>query len=291
MFKFEGRTAVISGGAEGIGLSIAKALGEQKMNIVLADIDEKNLLKSTAELESLGIPVLAALLDVADEMQWKSVAEKALERFGKVHMVVNNAGVGGDSGPIENQETEGWQWALGVNLMGVVYGAKVMTPLIKDHGEGGWILNVASMAGMGGVPYSGVYTASKAAVVALSESWAAELKDKRIGVSVLCPAFVQTRIYDSERNRPDKYKSENYQIENESSFSKQTKQMVKDGIDVSIVGKRVVEAINHGELYIFTHPNYRQVNQQRFNGIDEAFARSAQSPLLKDIVDQKIDML
>ncbi|MDA8854234.1 SDR family NAD(P)-dependent oxidoreductase [Gammaproteobacteria bacterium] len=291
MFKFEGRTAVISGGAEGIGLSIAKALGEQKMNIVLADIDEKNLLKSAAELESLGIPVLAALLDVADEMQWKSVAEKAVERFGKVHMVVNNAGVGGDSGPIENQETEGWQWALGVNLMGVVYGAKVMTPLIKDHGEGGWILNVASMAGMGGVPYSGAYTASKAAVVALSESWAAELKDKRIGVSVLCPAFVQTRIYDSERNRPNKYKSENYQIENESSFSKQTKQMVKDGIDVSIVGKRVVEAINHGELYIFTHPNYRQVNQQRFNGIDEAFARSAQSPLLKDIVDQKIDML
>ena len=291
MFKFEGRTAVISGGAEGIGLSIAKALGEQKMNIVLADIDEKNLLKSAAELESLGIPVLAALLDVADEMQWKSVAEKVVERFGKVHMVVNNAGVGGDSGPIENQETEGWQWALGVNLMGVVYGAKVMTPLIKDHGEGGWILNVASMAGMGGVPYSGAYTASKAAVVALSESWAAELKDKRIGVSVLCPAFVQTRIYDSERNRPNKYKSENYQIENESSFSKQTKQMVKDGIDVSIVGKRVVEAINHGELYIFTHPNYRQVNQQRFNGIDEAFARSAQSPLLKDIVDQKIDML
>ena len=291
MFKFEGRTAVISGGAEGIGLSIAKALGEQKMNIVLADIDEKNLLKSTAELELLGISVLAALLDVADEMQWKSVAEKAVERFGKVHMVVNNAGVGGDSGPIENQETEGWQWALGVNLMGVVYGAKVMTPLIKDHGEGGWILNVASMAGMGGVPYSGVYTASKAAVVALSESWAQELKDKRIGVSVLCPAFVQTRIYDSERNRPDKYKSENYNIENESSFSKQTKQMVKDGIDVSIVGKRVVEAINHGELYIFTHPNYRQVNQERFNGIDEAFARSAKSPLLKDIVDQKIDML
>ena len=291
MFKFEGKTAVISGGAEGIGLSIAKALGEQKMNIVLGDIDEKNLLKSTNELESLGIPVLGALLDVADEMQWKSVADKAIEKFGKVHMVVNNAGVGGDSGPIENQETEGWQWALGVNLMGVVYGAKVMTPLIKGHGEGGWILNVSSMAGMGGVPYSGAYTASKAAVVALSESWAAELQDKRIGVSVLCPAFVQTRIYDSERNRPDKYKSENYQIENESSFSKQTKQMVKDGIDVSIVGKRVVEAINHGELYIFTHPNYRQVNQERFNGIDEAFARSAESPLLKDIVNQKIDML
>jgi short-subunit dehydrogenase len=166
-----------------------------------------------------------------------------------------------------------------------------MIPLIKKHGEGGWILNVASMAGMGGVPYSGVYTATKAAVVALSESWAQELQNKRIGVSVLCPAFVQTRIYDSERNRPNKYKSETYNPENESSFSKQTKQMVKDGIDVSIVGKRVVEAINHGELYIFTHPNYRQLNQERFNGIDEAFARSAESLLLKDIVNQKIDIL
>ena len=291
MFKFEGRTALITGGAEGIGLSIAKALGEQKMNIVLTDVDEKNLLQSAAELESLGMPVLAASLDTADEMQWQSVTKQAVDRFGKVHMVVSNAGVGGDSGPIESQETEGWEWALGVNLMGVVYGAKTVVPLIKEHGEGGWILNVASMAGLGGVPYSGAYTATKAGVVALSEAWAQELKKQSIGVSVLCPAFVKTRIYDSERNRPDKYKSENYQIENESSFSKQTKQMVKDGIDVSIVGKRVVEAINHGELYIFTHPNYRQVNQQRFNGIDEAFARSAESPLLKDIVNQKIDML
>jgi NAD(P)-dependent dehydrogenase (short-subunit alcohol dehydrogenase family) len=291
MFKFEGQTAVISGGAEGIGYSIAKALGEQKMNIVLADIDKENLLKSATKLESLGVPVLATLLDAADEMQWKSVAKQATEKFGKVHMVVNNAGVGGDSGPIESQETEGWQWALGVNLMGVVYGTKTMTPLIKEHGEGGWILNVASMAGMGGIPYSGAYTASKAAVVALSESWAEELKDQLIGVSVLCPAFVKTRIYDSERNRPDKYKSDTYNTDNESSFLKQTKQMVKDGIDASIVGKRVVEAISDGELYIFTHPNYRILNKARFAAIDAAFAKSEKSPLLKDIVNQKIDML
>ena len=291
MFKFEGQTAVISGGAEGIGYSIAKALGEQKMNIVLADIDKENLLKSATKLESLGVPVLATLLDAADEMQWKSVAKQATEKFGKVHMVVNNAGVGGDSGPIESQETEGWQWALGVNLMGVVYGTKTMTPLIKEHGEGGWILNVASMAGMGGIPYSGASTASKAAVVALSESWAEELKDQLIGVSVLCPAFVKTRIYDSERNRPDKYKSDTYNTDNESSFLKQTKQMVKDGIDASIVGKRVVEAISDGELYIFTHPNYRILNKARFAAIDAAFAKSEKSPLLKDIVNQKIDML
>jgi len=287
MFKFEGRTVLITGGAEGIGFSIAKALGEQKMNIVLTDIDEHSLLKSVEELESLGIPALGALLDVADEVQWQSVAKQAVNKFGKVHMVVNNAGVGGDSGPIENQETEGWQWALGVNLMGVVYGAKTLVPLIKEHGEGGWILNVASMAGLGGVPYSGAYTATKAGVVALSEGWAQELKNQSIGVSVLCPAFVKTRIYDSERNRPDEYKSDSYDINNESGFLKQTKQMVRDGIDPAIVGKRVVEAISAGELYIFTHPNYRKLNQGRFAAIDEAFARSEKSPLLKDILNQK----
>ncbi|MDG1494378.1 MAG: SDR family NAD(P)-dependent oxidoreductase, partial [Porticoccaceae bacterium] len=149
MSKFAGKTAVISGGAEGIGLSIAKALGEQKMNIVLADIDPQNLQKASLDLEASGVSVLAVTLDVADEVQWQVVADQAVARFGKVHMVVNNAGVGGDSGPIEIQEKKGWQWALDVNLMGVVYGAKVMVPLIKQHGEGGWVVNVASMAGMG----------------------------------------------------------------------------------------------------------------------------------------------
>jgi len=143
------------------------------------------------------------------------------------------------------------------------------------------------MAGLGGVPYSGAYTASKAAVVALSESWAPELEKHSIGVSVLCPAFVKTRIYDSERNRPDKFKTDTYDIENEHSFLNQMKQLVKEGIDVSIVGKRVVEAISNGELYIFTHPNYRKLNQERFAAIDEAFARSEKSPLLKDILNQK----
>ena len=289
--QFQGKTAIISGGAEGIGLSIAKALGEQRMNVVLADIDENNLQDARAELESLGVPVLAVSLDVADEVQWQSVAQQAVARFGKVHMVVNNAGVGGDSGPIESQEKEGWQWALNVNLMGVVYGAKVMVPLIKNHGEGGWIVNVASMAGMGGVPYSGAYNATKAAVVALSEAWAEELRAKGIHVAVLCPAFVQTRIYDSERNRPAQYKSKTLNPDEESGFSKKAREMVQNGIDVTLVGKRVVEALNEGELYIFTHPNYRQVVQHRSARIDEAFVNSSKSPLLQHLVDQKLDML
>ena len=291
MSQFAGKTAVISGGAEGIGLSIAKALGEQKMNVVLADIDEENLQKASLELKSAGISVLAVALDVADEVQWQTVAKQAVARFGKIHMVVNNAGVGGDSGSIENEQTKGWQWALDVNLMGVLYGAKVLVPLIKQHGEGGWIVNVASMAGMGGVPYNGAYTATKAAVVALSESWAGELEPKGIKVSVLCPAFVQTRIYDSERNRPVQYQTDTTNVTGERSFSSKTKGMVENGIDVSIVGKRVVEALNHGELYIFTHPNYRAIVQKRSEAIDAAFERAAQSPLLQHIVNQKLDML
>ena len=205
-------------------------------------------------------------------------------------MVVNNAGVGGDTGPIEAQDQKGWQWALDVNLMGVVYGAKVMTPLIKQHGEGGWIVNVASMAGMGGVPYLGAYTATKAAVVALSESWAGELEEKGIHVSVLCPAFVQTRIHESERNRPAKYESGSAHTPDEGSFANLTKQMVGNGIEVSIVGRRVVEALEDGEFYIFTHPNYHPVMQERNAAIDAAFIKSAQSPLLEHIVNQKIEM-
>ena len=205
-------------------------------------------------------------------------------------MVVNNAGVGGDTGPIEAQDQKGWQWALDVNLMGVVYGAKVITPLIKQHGEGGWIVNVASMAGMGGVPYLGAYTATKAAVVALSESWSGELEEKGIHVSVLCPAFVQTRIHESERNRSAQYQSDELRTSNESSFANSTKQMVESGIEVSIVGKRVVEALNDGEFYIFTHPNYHPIMQGRTAAIDAAFKKSAQSPLLKHIVNQKIEM-
>ena len=286
MSKFKGKTAIISGGAEGIGLSVAKALGEQGMNIVLTDINQQNLENAAKELEESGVPVLTARLDVADEEQWKHIAEKASERFGKLHMVVNNAGVGGDSVSVENQEKKGWQWTLDVNLMGVVYGAKTIVPFIKSHDEGGWIVNVASMAGMGGFLHGGAYNATKAAVVALSESWYEELSSLNINVSVLCPAFVKTRIYDSERNRPEQYKSEISSSESNNSFLKKTKKMIENGIEVSIVGKRVVEALNNGEFYIFTHPGYRSEIQDRFKAIDEAFKDSEKSIALKEVPNQ-----
>ncbi|MFT4825401.1 MAG: NAD(P)-dependent dehydrogenase (short-subunit alcohol dehydrogenase family) [Cryomorphaceae bacterium] len=288
MTDFAGKTAVISGGAEGIGFSIAKALGDVKMNIVLADIDKANLEKASSELEAAGIPVLAVALNVADEAQWQEVAHQAIARFGKIHMVVNNAGVTGDAGTIEQQDAKGWQWTLEVNLMGVVYGAKIMVPLIKQHGEGGWLVNVASMAGMGGIPYGGVYTATKSAVVALTESWAVELSDHQINVSVLCPGFVQTRIHESHRNRPAQYASDNGNSSGSSALEQNAKQMVANGIEVSIVGKRLVEALSAGEMYVFTHPQYRSAIEKRFKAIDAAFESAAQSPLLQDIFNQKV---
>lgn len=294
MNQFEGKTAFISGGAEGIGLSIAKALSAEKMNIVLADIDQENVEKAAEELKQAGVPVLAVTLDVSDEAQWQAAAQQAVERFGKVHMVVNNAGVGGENGPIERQKAEGWQWILNVNLMGVVYGTKVLVPLIKEHGEGGWLVNVASMAGMGGVPYGGAYNATKTAVVALSEGWATEFEEAGIAVSVLCPAFVKTRIYESDRNRPASSTSDDKKSTSANKGSgrtNQTKAAVENGIDVEIVGKRVVEALNDEELYIFTHPNYRALMQYRANEIDAAFERAAKSPLLQHIVNQELDML
>jgi NAD(P)-dependent dehydrogenase (short-subunit alcohol dehydrogenase family) len=291
MNQFAGKTAVISGGAEGIGLSIAKALGAEKMNIVLADIDTESLEKAAAELVQAGVAVLAVALDVAEESQWQAAAEQAVARFGKVHMLVNNAGVGGEPGPIEQQNSEVWRWVLDVNLMGVVYGAKVMVPLIKAHGEGGWLLNVASMAGMGGVPYSGAYTATKMAVVALSESWAGELDKEGIAVAVLCPAFVQTRIHESHRNRQASYQADTTSSTGASTMTASLRQSVENGIEASVVGKRVVEALRAGELYIFTHPNYRPILKHRAKQIDEAFETAAQSPLLQHIVNQKIDML
>lgn len=291
MNRFAGKTAVITGGAEGIGLAIAKALADQNMNIVLADIDADSLERSVEALTAAHVPVMGVTLDVAEEDQWQNVAQKAVERFGKVHMLVNNAGVGGVPGPIEAQATDAWHWALNVNLMGVVFGASTFVPLIKQHGEGGWVVNVASMAGMGGVPYGGAYTATKSAVVALSESWAVELKSDGIEVSVLCPAFVQTRIYDSHRNRQPRFQSGESKATGDPAVFGKLKASVQNGIEASIVGKRVVEALEAGEMYIFTHPNYRPVVQHRSKMIDAAFERAAKSPLLQDIVDRDLDML
>ncbi|HDZ10240.1 SDR family NAD(P)-dependent oxidoreductase [Pseudohongiella sp.] len=288
MAEFQGKTAVISGGAEGIGFSIARAMGAQGMNIVLGDIDPVQLEKAVATLTAQDVPVLGVVMDVTQPAQWQALARQASERFGNIHMLVNNAGVGGGTGTVEQISERDWRWVLDVNLMGVIYGTQTVVPLIKQHGEGGWLINVASMAGMVGVPYAGAYTATKVAVVGMSESWFAELQPHHIKVSVLCPAFVQTRINLSERNRQAGYQHAEDATEQDAAIAARMQAIIDNGLAVDVVGERVVEAVRQGELYIFTHPNYRKVVQQRYQAIDDAFARAADSPLLASVLDEDI---
>jgi NAD(P)-dependent dehydrogenase (short-subunit alcohol dehydrogenase family) len=287
MSDYKGKTAVISGGAEGIGLGIALAMGQQGMNVVLGDIDEAQLVEADAKLTAQGIEVLTVKMDVTDPAQWRHLGEQAVQRFGKVHMLVNNAGVASAPGPIEKTNHKDWNWVIEVNLKGVIYGAEAIVPLIKEHGEGGWVINVASMAGMIGVPYAGAYTATKVAVVGMSEAWHVELAKHNIEVSVLCPAFVKTRIHLSHRNRQQEHFDEQRKVDPDATPKHNAPQeFVENGIPAELVGKRVVEALNAKELYIFTHPAQREVAQQRSKAIDEAFERAQNSPLLADVTEQ-----
>ena len=288
MKEFAGKTALISGGAEGIGRNLAETLGRAGMNIVIADIEADPLDIARAELEAAGIAVLAVEMDVALLEDWQRTAELARERFGKVHMLINNAGVSGGIGAIETLDDPGWRWTIDVNLMGVVYGANTFVPLMKQQGEPGWLINVASIAGMAGAPMGGAYTATKAAVVALSEAWALELQGHDIHVAVLAPAFVRTRIHQSYRNRQPRYAPVIAPGPDVLKIARNTTKAVENGIDVGIVGQRVLEALAAKEFYIFTHPNYRSVTDQRSEAVSEAFSRAADSPLLADIKHQKI---
>jgi NAD(P)-dependent dehydrogenase (short-subunit alcohol dehydrogenase family) len=293
MKELQGKTAVISGAAEGIGLGVAKAMGRHGMNIVLADINVQQLEQAERELQEEGIEVLAVALDAADLGQWQNLAERSIERFGKVHMLVNNAGVSGTPGPVDESDNKDWRWVIDVNLMGVVYGTQTMIPLIKRHGEGGWLINVASMAGFGGLPMAGPYNATKAAVVGMSESWQAELLPHNINVSVLCPGFVKTRINHSKRNKQTQYQAggepdsgaDSGEI---SAMAEYMQSVIDAGLPPEVVGERVVEAIAAQELYIFTHPGFRPAVQKRFAAIDAAFERAQASPLLVSVLNEKI---
>ena len=291
MKELDGKTAIISGGAEGIGLGIAQVLGRYGMNIVIADINAEQLEKARQNLEQAGTPVLAVSLDVVAVEQWRKVAEQAMDRFGKVHMLVNNAGVGGAPKPIDTSSEQDWRWVVDVNLMGVVNGAQTIIPLIKAHGEGGWVVNVASMAGFVPLPMASAYSATKAAVVAMSESWHAELQDQNIHVAVLCPGFVKTRINLSQRNRQAQYESDDSLqsgSKRQAKLGQQMQSVLDAGAPPELIGERVVEAIAAKELYIVTHPNFRSAVDARFSAITQCFKRAESSPLLVDIVKQKI---
>ena len=251
MQGLSGRTAVITGGASGIGLATAKRFAEEGINLVLADIEEAVLETAVAELASAGANVIGIQTDVALLGDVTAARDAALKRFGAVHIVFNNAGVGG--GPTMSSPPEVWDWVMGVNVTGVVNGLNAFLPLMVEQDEG-HVINTASLAGLGGVPGMGPYCASKFAVVGLSESlfYDLALQGSSVRCSVLCPGFVNTQIHASERNIPD-HLSDWSELAEIKAVNKFARQAVEAGIDPSEVADEVFGALIDERFWILPH--------------------------------------
>jgi NAD(P)-dependent dehydrogenase (short-subunit alcohol dehydrogenase family) len=290
MKELRDKVAFITGGASGLGLGMAKAFGREGMKVVIADIEEAALQRAVQELRDSQVRAEGVLCDVSSRGALREAALKTIATFGKVHVVCNNAGVA-VGGPLGSVAERDWDWVMDVNLMGVVYGTEVFAPLIESHGEGGHFVNTASMAGMLGIPNVEPYCATKFAVVAMSEGWAGQLAGKNIGVSVLCPGFVQTRIHESFRNKPSRYGVQDTVSVGLGETRAQTAAMVNAGIPIEPVANRVVEAIKDNDLYIFTHPEFRAAVQMRFANIMAAFDKSDKSKALSVLPKRELTSL
>jgi NAD(P)-dependent dehydrogenase (short-subunit alcohol dehydrogenase family) len=278
MREFVGKTAFVTGGASGIGLALGRAFAEAGCKVMLADIEKAALDAAVASLSDSGPEIRGVVCDVADTASADAAAEASFSAFGKVHILCNNAGVGARGG-IDHIALDNWHWVLDVNLIGVVNCVRAFLPRMRAHGEGGHIVNTASMAGMvnshqGFAPYP----ASKFAVVGMSEGLAVELKPFGIGVSILCPGVVRTNILESARNRPERYGPPT-PVDTANPVYASFAERVRTGMDPAEVAQRVLAAIRDDELYVFTHPVMRGVVEERFRAILAAFDRAAAAPV------------
>jgi NAD(P)-dependent dehydrogenase (short-subunit alcohol dehydrogenase family) len=274
MREFKGKTSFVTGGASGIGFGMARAFAQAGMKVMLADVERGALDQALEDLGEFGGDVRGIRCDVTDPDSVERAAQATFAAFGKVHVVCNNAGVAAGGG-IDHISVDNWRWVVDVNLMGVVYGVRSFLPHMRAHGEGGHIVNTASMAGMvNGMGFS-PYAASKFAVVAISEGLAMQLKPLGIGVSVLCPDFVRTRIGESGRNRLERYGQAQTLDPNSpaAAMIAEIKRQIEAGLDPAEVAVRVLDAIRAEELYIFTHPNMREAVDGRFAAIQAAMDR------------------
>jgi NAD(P)-dependent dehydrogenase (short-subunit alcohol dehydrogenase family) len=272
-----GKTAFVTGGASGIGFALGRAFAEAGMKVMLADIETDALAVAVKSLHNFGPNVRSVICDVADPVSVEGAAKASYEAFGNVHVVCNNAGVGA-AGGIDNISLDNWRWVLDVNLMGVLHGIRTFLPHIRAHGEGGHIVNTASMAGMlSGWQGFNPYPASKFAVVGMSEGLATQLKPLGIGVTVLCPGFVRTRILESGRNRPERYGPTQPldPATRAGAMAAEIAELVQSGLDPSHVASLVLAAIREDELYVFTHPERRAQVEERFAAILAALDKAA----------------
>jgi NAD(P)-dependent dehydrogenase (short-subunit alcohol dehydrogenase family) len=274
MRDFAGKTAFVTGGAGGIGLAMARAFAKAGMKVMLADIERDALQAAVESLRQISPDIRCTICDVTDAASVERAAQATFDAFGRVHVVCNNAGVAAGGG-IDQISLDNWRWVIDVNLMGVLHGIRSFLPHIRAHGEGGHIVNTASMAGMAnGLGFS-PYGASKFAVVSMSEGLAAQLKPHGIGVSVLCPHYVRTRIGESGRNRPERY-GQSQPLDPASPAAAMVAEIARQleaGLDPASVAARVLNAVREDELYIFTHPGMRAEVEARFAAILAAMDR------------------
>jgi NAD(P)-dependent dehydrogenase (short-subunit alcohol dehydrogenase family) len=222
------------------------------MHVVIADVEEPALAATAVELGVVGVPT-----DVADAVSVAALARTAIERFGAVHVLCNNAGVGG-GGRIRDLTLNDWKWVVDVNLWGVVHGIHAFLPHLLANPEGGHVVNTASVAGLLAGPGIGPYNAAKSAVVSISETLAAELADEgaRVGVSVLCPGYVRTNIATSQRNRPEALRNPAKKVEARTANREIVESMLATGLEPAAVAAQVVDAIRADRFWILTHPEY-----------------------------------
>ncbi|GKS97943.1 SDR family oxidoreductase [Acidovorax sp. SUPP3434] len=271
--SFQGKTAVLTGAGSGFGLECARIGAQRGMNLVLVDVQQDALDAAAAELQAAGAAVLARRVDVADAAQMAQLAADVQQRFGAPHLVFNNAGVGA-GGLIWESSVQDWDWVMGVNLMGVVHGVRLFTPMMlaaaaQDPQWRGHIVNTASMAGLLNAPNMGIYNVSKHAVVSLSETLYQDLAlvTDQIGASVLCPYFVPTGITRSERNRPD-VATAAQPTKSQLIGQAMTDKAVSSGkVTAAEVAQRVFDAVGAGQFYIFSHPQALGNVQSRMENI------------------------
>ena len=269
MDELRGKGAVVTGAASGIGLGLARRFAAEGMRLALADIEAEPLEAVAAELGATGTEVLTVVTDVSDGAQVDALGDAVVETFGGVDLVCNNAGVGG-GGMMQDLTTEDWQWVLGVNLWGVIHGMRVFLPKLVAQGSG-HIVNTASLAGLVAAPFMGPYNASKFAVVAISETTFHEMTitGSGVGISVLCPAWVRTRIAESARNRPDALTNPPAPGDAEagSNLAAIMQGLIDNGIDPADVADQVVDAVRTGRFWILTHPESVASVQARVDAI------------------------
>jgi NAD(P)-dependent dehydrogenase (short-subunit alcohol dehydrogenase family) len=267
--EFRDRVAVVTGAASGIGRALADRFAAEGMKVVLADVEEDALRIAEAEFREKGVDVLGVRTDVSKSEDLERLAQQTLDAFGAVHIVCNNAGVAGAWGQTWTNTLDDWNWIMGVNLWGVIHGVRTFLPIMLEQGDEGHIVNTSSLAGL--MPGRGIYGVTKQAVVALSESLYNDLKvmDAKIGVSVLCPGWVDTNIIDASRNRPAELSRtvdavpdpQREQIDNV------VRNLLKTGLQPSAVADQVFEAIREDKLYIITHPDMDFLIKERFDNI------------------------